>query len=186
MRGFLEQSCEGQAGAIGRSPAVARTVGAGIACRYPELADAHGCDRCRARTRPRVARGLSIAARARAIDMRRRALATLGLRAPSHRTYGFITSHRTHGFITVQRRKRYTKEQVTKILHQHAQGVPIQALVARFGVSRSTLRRWRLRAATAEGWQRTLEHENRSLRRRVGNLSADKTLLQRMLRRETS
>jgi putative transposase len=86
----------------------------------------------------------------------------------------------------VQGRKRYAKEQVSAILREYAQGVPVRVLTARFGVSRSTLRRWRLHAAAAGGWQRTLEHENRLLRRRIGDLSADKTLLQRILRRKTA
>jgi transposase-like protein len=86
----------------------------------------------------------------------------------------------------VQGRKRYAKDQVSTILGQYAQGVPVRVLTARFGVSPSTLRRWRLRAAAADGGrQRTLEHENRSLRRRIGDLSADKTFLQRLLRRES-
>jgi len=87
--------------------------------------------------------------------------------------------------ITVQGRKPYAKEQVVEILREYAQGVPARMLTARFGVSAATLRRWRQRAAADGAWLRTLENENRSLRRRIGDLSADKALLQRMLRRET-
>ena len=87
--------------------------------------------------------------------------------------------------IAVNGRKLYDKQQIVAILHQYAQGVPVRDLTARYGVSRSTIRRWRLHAATEE-WRRTLEQANRLLKRRVGDLSADKEMLQRILRRETT
>ena len=83
----------------------------------------------------------------------------------------------------VAKRKAYSRRAIADILQQHAQGVPITALCARFGISRSTLYRWRKQPSEKGAGKQSLEDENRSLKRRVGELTVEKTLLQQFLRR---
>jgi len=82
--------------------------------------------------------------------------------------------------VAVGKRKLYTPHRIAAILRQYSQGASVADLCDRFGISRSTLMRWRVRAG--DGEQKKLESENRSLRQRVSQLNAEKILLQQILR----
>jgi transposase-like protein len=82
----------------------------------------------------------------------------------------------------VGKRKPYPPHRIAAILRQYSQGASVAGLCDRFGMSRSTLMRWRARARAADDEQKILESENKSLRRRLSQLNAEKTLLQQILR----
>ena len=79
--------------------------------------------------------------------------------------------------------KHHSPDQIAQILGEHAAGMPIATLTARYGIARSTVYRWRTRTAAA-GSAHKLEHENRLLHRHVAELASDKALLQLLLRGE--
>ena len=78
--------------------------------------------------------------------------------------------------------RRFTEEQIAYALRQAESGVPVQELCRKMGVTDVTFYRWKKRFAglgVAELLRlRTLEKENRNLKRLVADLSLDKKMLQ--------
>ena len=71
-------------------------------------------------------------------------------------------------------RKQYTEEQIAFALRQAESGTPVAEIIRRLGVSEQTFYRWKKQFAglgIAEMWGlRTLEEENRKLKRLVTDL----------------
>jgi len=73
-------------------------------------------------------------------------------------------------------KKRYTEEQIVRILGEAEAGVKVEELTRKYGVSRNTIYRWRSKCGGLEisdvRRMKELEEENRRLKRIV----ADQTL----------
>jgi putative transposase len=73
-------------------------------------------------------------------------------------------------------KKRYTEEQIVRILAEAEAGVKVEELTRKYGVSRNTIYRWRSKYGGLEisdvRRMKELEEENRRLKRIV----ADQTL----------
>ena len=86
------------------------------------------------------------------------------------------------------KRSRFTEEQVVKVVKAIEGGLPIKDAVRQFGVSRATVSIWRKKYAGMEVSDakklRTLEDENRRLKRVVADLTLDKQMLQDALSRK--
>ena len=84
--------------------------------------------------------------------------------------------------------KRFTDEQVVKVVKAIEGGMPITEAVRQFGVSRATISIWRKKFAGMEVSDakklRALEDENRRLKRVVADLTLDKQMLQDALSRK--
>jgi len=69
------------------------------------------------------------------------------------------------------RRKRYTEEQIVRILGEADSGVTVKDLVRKYGVSRNTIYRWRSKFGGMEvsdvRRMKELEEENRRLKQIV-------------------
>ena len=86
------------------------------------------------------------------------------------------------------KRSRFTEEQIVKIVKAIEGGMPIAEASRQFGVSRNTLFVWRKKFAGMEVSDakklKTLEDENRRLKRVVADLTLDKQMLQDALSRK--
>ena len=71
------------------------------------------------------------------------------------------------------RRKRYTEEQIVRILGEAEAGMTVEDLVRKYGVSRNTIYRWRSKYGGMEVSDvrrlKELEEENRRLKQIVAN-----------------
>ena len=83
------------------------------------------------------------------------------------------------------KRKRYTEEQIIKVLKEHDAGAPITELARRHGISEQSIYRWRDKYGGMEVSDakrlKALEEENRRLKRMVADLSLDKQMLEDVL-----
>lgn len=83
------------------------------------------------------------------------------------------------------KKTRFTEQQIAFALRQTEQGVPVEELTRKMGVSEATFYRWKKKFAgmgVAELRRlRQLEEENKKLKRLVADLSLDKAMLQDVL-----
>lgn len=74
-------------------------------------------------------------------------------------------------------KKRYTEEQIVRILGEAEAGVKVEDLVRKYGVSRNTIYRWRSKYGGMEVSDvrrlKELEEENRRLKKIVGDLTLE-------------
>ena len=86
------------------------------------------------------------------------------------------------------KRSRFTEEQIVKILKAAEAGVAVEELCREHGVSRATFYNWRKKFGGLEVDDakrlKSLEEENRRLKRMVADLSLDKQMLQDVLSRK--
>ena len=86
------------------------------------------------------------------------------------------------------KRSRFTEEQIVKILKAAEAGVAVEELCREHGVSRATFYNWRKKFGGLEVDDakrlKSLEEENRRLKRMVAGLSLDKQMLQDVLSRK--
>ena len=84
--------------------------------------------------------------------------------------------------------KRYTEEQIIGFLKAHEAGARIGDLVREHGFSEQSFYRWKSKYGGMEVNEakrlRSLEDENRRLKRLVADLTLDKQMLQDVLSRE--
>ena len=84
--------------------------------------------------------------------------------------------------------KRFTEEQIVKVVKAIEGGMPIAEAVRQFGVSRATISIWRKKFAGMEVSDakrlKQLEAENGRLKRVVADLTLDKQMLQDALSRK--
>jgi putative transposase len=78
-------------------------------------------------------------------------------------------------------RKRFTEEQIVRVLNEHAAGGTIRELCRRHGITETTFHRWRakyggLQVSDARRLK-GLEDENRRLKKLVADLSLDIAML---------
>ena len=75
------------------------------------------------------------------------------------------------------RKSRFTEEQIVTVIKEHEGGTPTQELCRRHGIGAQTLYRWKAKygGMSVPDAQRlkTLEDENRRLKKLVANLSMD-------------
>ena len=75
------------------------------------------------------------------------------------------------------RKSRFTEEQIVTAIQEHEAGTPTQELCRRHGIGAQTLYRWKAKygGMSVPDAQRlkTLEDENRRLKKLVANLSMD-------------
>ena len=85
------------------------------------------------------------------------------------------------------RKSRFTEEQIIAALKEHAAGTPAKELGRRLGVGVETLYRWKRKYGGLEVSEarrlRTLEDENRRLKRIVADQALDITALKDVLSR---
>src|ERR1044071_6593192 len=79
-------------------------------------------------------------------------------------------------------KKRFSVEQITTVLQQAAQGVPVGDLCRKVGISEQSFYRWKkvyggMQPSEARELKQ-LRHENTKLNRLVADLSLDKVMLQ--------
>jgi len=86
------------------------------------------------------------------------------------------------------KRSRFSEEQIVRILKSAEAGVAVEELCREHGISRATFYHWRKKYGGLEvdDAQRlkSLEHENRQLKRVVADLTLDKQMLQDVLSRK--
>ncbi len=84
--------------------------------------------------------------------------------------------------------KRFTEEQIVRVVKAIEGGLPIADAVRQFGVSRATISIWRKKFAGMEVSDakrlKQLEAENGRLKRVVADLTLDKQMLQDALSRK--
>jgi len=82
-------------------------------------------------------------------------------------------------------KKRFTEEQITYALRQNDAGTPVAEIVRTMGVSEQAFYRWKRKYAglgVAELRRlKSVEDENRQLKKLVADLSLDKHILQEVL-----
>jgi putative transposase len=80
------------------------------------------------------------------------------------------------------KRKRFSVEQITAVLQQAAQGVPIGDLCRKVGISEQSFYRWKKKYGNLQPSEarelKQLRDENTKLKRLVADLSLDKIMLQ--------
>ena len=80
------------------------------------------------------------------------------------------------------KRKRFSVEQITAVLQQAAQGVPIGDLCRKVGISEQSFYRWKKEYGNLQPSEarelKQLRDENTKLKRLVADLSLDKIMLQ--------
>ncbi len=82
-------------------------------------------------------------------------------------------------------KKRFSEDQIIKVLKEHEAGAQVNDLCRRHGVSAATLYKWKAKYGGMEVSDakklKTLEAENAKLKRLVADLSLDKVMLQDLL-----
>jgi putative transposase len=86
------------------------------------------------------------------------------------------------------KRKRYSDEQIAFALRQTENGIAVDDVCRKLGVSEATFYRWKKQFAGMGVVEirrlKQLEEENAKLKRLVADLSLDKTMLQDVLRKK--
>ncbi len=82
-------------------------------------------------------------------------------------------------------KKRFSEDQIIKVLKEHEAGAQVTDLCRRHGVSAATLYKWKAKYGGMEVSDakklKALEAENAKLKRLVADLSLDKVMLQDLL-----
>ena len=77
--------------------------------------------------------------------------------------------------------KTFTEDQIFKILKEYDSGIPAKEIARKFGIVEQTLHRWRRKyhgmQVTDAKKLKSLEDENRRLKRLVADLSLDNQML---------
>jgi putative transposase len=85
-------------------------------------------------------------------------------------------------------RKRYTEEQIVRILGEAEGGVTVEELTRKYGVSRNTIYRWRSKYGGLEvsdvRRMKELEEENRRLKKIVADLTLEIDAVKRVLKKK--
>ena len=85
------------------------------------------------------------------------------------------------------RKSRFTEEQIVTVIREHEAGTPTQELCRRVGIGAQTLYRWKAKygGMSVPDAQRlkSLEDENRRLKKLVANLSMDIDVLKEVASR---
>jgi putative transposase len=83
------------------------------------------------------------------------------------------------------KRKKFTEEQIIKILKEHEAGTTIVDLARRHGIAENTLYRWKAKYGGLEVSEakrlRELEHENARLKKLLAEAELDKAMLKDVL-----
>ena len=86
------------------------------------------------------------------------------------------------------KRKRYSEEQIIRILKEVEGGLPVEEVGRKYGVAEQTVYRWKSKyggMSISEAKRlKQLESENRQLKKLVADLSLDKQMLQEVLDRK--
>jgi len=86
------------------------------------------------------------------------------------------------------KRKRFSVEQITAVLQQAAQGVPIGDLCRKVGISEQSFYRWKKEYGNLQPSEarelKQLRDENTKLKRLVADLSLDKIMLQDIVQKQ--
>jgi putative transposase len=86
------------------------------------------------------------------------------------------------------RKSRFTDEQIVAIVHEAESGARAAEVCRRHGISKETLRRWRVKYRGMEVQEakrlKALEEENRRLKRLVAELALDNSLLKDVVGRK--
>jgi putative transposase len=82
-------------------------------------------------------------------------------------------------------KKRFTEEQIIRVLKEHEAGAKVAELCRKHGLSDATLYKWKAKyggmAISDAKKLKALEAENTKLKRLVADLSLDKVVLQDLL-----
>ena len=86
------------------------------------------------------------------------------------------------------KKTRFTEQQIAFALRQTEQGVPVEELTRKMGVSEATFYRWKKKyigmGIVEVRRLKILAEENRKLKQLVADLSLDKQMLQDVLRKK--
>lgn len=86
------------------------------------------------------------------------------------------------------KKKRFTEEQIVGVLHEAAGGATIKELCRRHGITETTFYRWRAKYGGLQVSEtrrlKTLEEENRRLKRLVADLSLGNAMLKVVVGRQ--
>jgi putative transposase len=86
------------------------------------------------------------------------------------------------------KRKRFSVEQITAVLQQAAQGVPVGDLCRKVGISEQSFYRWKKEYGNLQPSEarelKQLRDENAKLKRLVADLSLDKIMLQDIVQKK--
>jgi putative transposase len=86
------------------------------------------------------------------------------------------------------KKKRFSVEQITAVLHQAETGIPVNELCRQVGVSEQTFYRWKKvygGLAPSEARElKQLRDENTKLKRVVADLTLDKVMLQDVIQKK--
>ena len=86
------------------------------------------------------------------------------------------------------KKTRYTEEQIVGVLHQAQGGVAIRELCRKQGITETTFYRWRAKYGGLQVSEarrlKSLEEENRRLKRLVADLSLDNAMLKDVVGRK--
>jgi len=85
------------------------------------------------------------------------------------------------------KRKRYTEEQIIRLLKEHEAGVTIDELARKHGVAKSSLQRWKSKYGGMEVSEarrlRELEAENAKLKKLLAETLLEKTAIEAALQK---
>jgi len=86
------------------------------------------------------------------------------------------------------KKKRFTEEQIVGVLHEAAGGTTVKELCRRHGIEETTFSRWRAKYGGLQVSEarrlKTLEDENRRLKRLVADLSLENAMLKDVVGRK--
>jgi putative transposase len=83
------------------------------------------------------------------------------------------------------KRSRFSEQQIAFILHQAEEGVAVEDVCRKAGISMQTYYRWRKKyGGLMPSEMKLLEEENVRLKRLVADLSLDKAMLQDVVKRK--
>ena len=86
------------------------------------------------------------------------------------------------------KKKRFSIEQITAVLQQVAQGVPVADVCRQVGISQQSFYRWKKEYGNLQPSEarelKQLRDENTKLKRIVADLSLDKVMLQDVLQKK--